>query len=165
MELVLALGGNLGDVPATFAWVGSQLRRQFALLARSSLYLTEPQGPPQPPFYNAALLLEVTTHPLQLLALCQDLERRAGRDREREQRWGPRPLDLDLLLAPGLVLLHPRLELPHPRLALRRFALLPAAEVAPHMVHPRLGKALAQLAEGMPSEGQTCARVGPFPAF
>jgi len=163
MELVLGLGGNCGEVLRTFAWAATALESRFVIRRRSSVYLTDPVGPSQPPFYNAALLLEVAVHPLELLAFCQGLEEAAGRKREKEVRWGPRPLDLDLLLAPGLVLCHPHLELPHPRLHQRRFALLPAAEVFPNLRHPRLHRTLEELASLLAEEGQRCSRLGPFP--
>jgi len=163
MELLLGLGGNLGNVPATFAWAFAQLQQKMPILRCSSLYLTEPQGPPQPSFFNAVLLLSLHQHPLELLAFCQALEAQAGRHRQEEVRWGPRPLDLDLLLVPGVVLEHPQLQLPHPRLAQRPFALIPAAEVAPMFVHPRLHQPLSALASAFPAQGPACQRIGPFP--
>jgi 2-amino-4-hydroxy-6-hydroxymethyldihydropteridine diphosphokinase len=163
MEILLGLGGNLGQVLEAFAGAATALAARFPVRRRSSVYLSEPLGPPQPPFYNAALLVEITVHPLELLAYCQALEEAFGRGREQEGRWGPRSLDLDLLLAPGLVLRHPQLELPHPRLHQRRFALLPAAEIAPGLRHPRLQRTLEELAALVPEEGQRCSRLGPFP--
>lgn len=163
MELLLGLGGNTGNVLAAFAWVAEEIARAARWIAASRLYLTEPVGPPQPPFYNAAVLLELGEDPLRFLSRCQRWEEEAGRVRRGTDRWGPRPLDLDLLLAPGVVMVGPRLELPHPRLAKRRFALLPAAELAPLWVHPRLGKTLAELASSLPEQGQGCQVVGPFP--
>jgi 2-amino-4-hydroxy-6-hydroxymethyldihydropteridine diphosphokinase len=71
----------------------------------------------------------------------------AGRDRAQEERWGPRTLDLDLLIADSAVCRGPGLELPHPRFHLRRFALEPAAEVAPRWIHPLIGLTIEALAE------------------
>lgn len=163
MELILGLGGNVGNVKATFACVARKIATKARILAASSLYLTEPLGPPQPPFVNAALLLELREHPLSFLRHCQKWEREAGRVREAETRWGPRPLDLDLLMAPGVVVVGPELTLPHPRFAKRRFALVPAAEVAPHWLHPRVRQSLAALASALPRGRQSCERVGAFP--
>lgn len=163
MKLLLGLGGNRGDVVKTFAWAARQIQAHAPILAASSLYLTAPVGPPQPPFYNAVLLLELEEDPFCFLQRCQQWEREAGRVREAETRWGPRPLDLDLLMVPGVVVVRPELTLPHPRFALRRFALLPAAEMAPFWLHPRLRQSLAQLASALPAEGQPCQRVGAFP--
>lgn len=163
MDLVLGLGGNLGEVLRTFAWVAAEIAKLFPVKACSQVYLTEPIGPKQPMFFNAALLLELQRSPLELLELCQQWEREAGRNRDREIPWGPRPLDLDLLVTPQVVMAHPRLQLPHPRLAQRRFALLPAAEVAPNLLHPLLHRSLAQLAGDPKLSGQSCQVTGPFP--
>lgn len=165
MELILGLGGNQGEVAATFAWVAGEIGQHAKILAASSLYLTDPVGPPQAPFLNAALLLELAEDPFRFFARCQTWEHLAGRNRQGERRWGPRPLDLDLLMAPGVVMVSPELVLPHPRLAERRFALLPAAELAPSWVHPRLGQTLAELLAALPAQGQACQRLGPFPGL
>ncbi len=163
MQLVIGFGGNRGDVAGAFAGAAAGLASELRVLARSGLWHSAPQGPPQDDFTNAALFVETATHPLALLALCQRLEAAAGRDREHETRWGPRTLDLDLLLAPGLVIESATLALPHPRLAERRFALAPAAEVAPGWLHPRLHRTLAELANTPAILAQRCERVGPFP--
>ncbi len=163
MLLIVGLGGNQGDVGGAFAAAATALGRRFRVRAASSLWRSAPLGPAQPDFLNAALLLEVDCDPLRLLACAQRIEGAAGRDRGAEVRLGPRPLDIDLLLAPGVVVESPALTLPHPRLAGRRFALLPAAELAPEWVHPRLHRTLADLAAALPAEGQRCERVGRFP--
>jgi 2-amino-4-hydroxy-6-hydroxymethyldihydropteridine diphosphokinase len=164
VQLVIGLGGNRGDVAGAFAGAAAGLASELRVLARSGLWRSAAQGPPQDDFTNAALLVETATHPLALLALCQRLEAAAGRDREQETRWGPRTLDLDLLLAPGLVIESAALALPHPRLAERRFALAPAAEVAPGWLHPRLHRTLAELANTPAILAQRCERVGSFPS-
>ncbi len=164
MRVLLSLGGNQGQVSQAFAAALAALAGRFPLGARSSLWRSAPLGPPQPDYLNAAVLLEVDVHPLRLLALCHHLEAQAGRDRRNETRHGPRPLDLDLLLAESLVLEGPALTLPHPRLAERRFALLPAAEVAPTWRHPRLHTTLEELARRLEAQEQRCQRLGPLPA-
>lgn len=164
MLVLLGLGGNQGDVAAALAAATAALEHRFRLIARSALWRTAPLGPPQPDYLNAALLLDVDCDPLRLLACAQQLEAAAGRDRGREQHLGPRPLDIDLLLVPGLVVESPALELPHPRLAGRRFALLPAAELAPEWIHPREHCTVAALAAALDAEAQPCERLGPFPA-
>jgi len=163
METLIGLGGNLGDVPRAFSRAREGLARRCRVEACSGVWRSAPLGPPQPDFCNAALLVSFECHPLELLALCLGLEIEAGRDRSGEQHWGPRALDLDLLLSPGLVVAAPRLELPHPRLHLRRFALLPACELVPGWVHPRQHRTLAELAAALDPEGQPCVRTGPFP--
>ena len=163
MQLVIGLGGNRGDVARTFSRALGALARDLCVLARSGVWRSAPQGPPQPDYLNAAVLVETDRHPAELLALCQRLETAAGRDRTREERWGPRTLDLDLLLAPGLVIESIALTLPHPRLAERRFALAPAAEAAPGWRHPRLHRTLAELDARPAILAQRCERIGPFP--
>jgi 2-amino-4-hydroxy-6-hydroxymethyldihydropteridine diphosphokinase len=163
VQVLLGLGGNQGDVGSAFAAAAASLARRFRLLGCSSVWRTAPLGPPQPEYLNAALLVEVDAAPLALLAFCQRLEAEAGRDRAVEARLGPRALDVDLLLAPALVVASPALTLPHPRLAERRFALLPSCELVPGWVHPRLHRTLATLAATVATAGQACRRVGPFP--
>ncbi len=163
MQLLIGFGGNQGDVAAAFSGALRALRRDARVAACSGLWRSAPEGPPQADFLNAALLVEFGGHPLALLAICRRLEAAAGRSRAGDERWGPRPLDLDLLLAPGVVISCAPLELPHPRLAGRRFALAPAAELAPDWVHPRALRTVAELATAPGVAAQRCDRLGPFP--
>jgi len=104
-------------------------------LARSSDYRTPPWGfADQPPFINAVIAVATSLSPRDLLARALKIERAFGRDRERERRWGPRTLDLDLLAYDDLVLHSPDLTLPHPRMFERAFVLVPLAEIAPDRV-------------------------------
>jgi 2-amino-4-hydroxy-6-hydroxymethyldihydropteridine diphosphokinase len=108
------------------------------LVARSSLFLSEPLGPQdQPDFINAAAAIETTLDPLSLLEVLQEIEQRHARKRERH--WGPRTLDLDLLLYGDAHIRHPDLTVPHPAIAERSFVLLPLEEIAPELVIPGLG--------------------------
>lgn len=165
MRLLIGLGGNCGDVLESFAAAVAGLAREANVIARSGVWRSAPLGPPQPDFLNAVVLVEVTAHPDALLALCQRLEAEAGRARAREPRYGPRPLDLDLLIAPRLAIESPTLTLPHPRFAERRFALAPAEEVAGDWIHPRLHRTLKTLAESPVVASQRCDLAVPSSAW
>lgn len=162
VRILLGLGGNVGDVRDAFVRAAAALEARFGPLERSSLWRSAPVGPAQPEYLNAALLARIDCHPLRLLAICQALESGAGRDRAAEPRWGPRPLDLDLLISPDAVIESPGLTLPHPRLHERAFALFPAAELAPGWLHPRLRRTLSALAAEHGRDAR-CERLGPFP--
>jgi len=140
----VGLGANLGDREDT-------IRRAVALVddlagvsvvGVSSLRETEPWGPvEQPRYLNGAVAVETDLPPRELLDALLDVERRLGRARDDEERWGPRTIDLDLLLYGDLVLDQPGLDVPHPRLHERRFALEPLAELAPDVLVPGRGTA------------------------
>jgi len=149
-EALLALGGNVGDVRSTFDRAVALLcdGAEVRLKARSSDYRTPPLGvADQPPFVNAAIAVTTSLAPHALLARAIAVERALGRDRRRERRWGPRPIDIDLLAYDDLVLHDGELTLPHPRLFERAFVLVPLAEIAPERVIAgvRIGDALARL--------------------
>jgi 2-amino-4-hydroxy-6-hydroxymethyldihydropteridine diphosphokinase len=131
---IIALGGNVGDVRATFKKAIANIcgMAQAALLARSSDYATPPWGEAnQPRFINACIEIETALDPHALLFTLQKVEQKFGRDRSKEQRWGPRTLDLDLIAYDDVRLDRPELTLPHPRLFERAFVLVPLAEIAP----------------------------------
>jgi 2-amino-4-hydroxy-6-hydroxymethyldihydropteridine diphosphokinase len=153
-EALIALGGNLGDARATLdraitAFCDGDVVR---LRARSSDYRTPPWGvEDQPPFINLCIIVATSLAPRDLLARALEVERAFGRDRARERRWGPRPLDIDLLAYDGMTLDGPDLILPHPRLFERAFVLVPLAEIAPDRSIE--GKTPAQALHGVSSEG------------
>lgn len=133
--IVLGLGGNIGSEAAIldrFRSVRSALM-ELGTVRSASLYRTAPIGPEQAPFLNSALAVHaLDLEPIELLATTRELERLLGRDRTREVHWGPRRIDLDVLLWGARVLHLPppeALEVPHPRLAQRRFALAPLADL------------------------------------
>lgn len=159
LRIVLGLGGNVGDVGASFARAVAALREGLGEVSVSSAWRSRAVGPEQPEFTNAALLLVTDVRPSALLVRCQDLEAAAGRDRARGAHWGPRPLDLDLLIAEDLVLESPALTIPHPHFHRRRFALLPAAELVPDWIHPRRHRSLADLAAALDPASQPCERL------
>jgi len=149
-DALVALGGNVGDVRETIdrAIAAFCNGREARLLQRSSNYRTPPWGvEDQPPFVNAAIAVETTLSPAALLARAQSIERALGRDRTRERRWGPRPIDIDLLAVDDVAMATSELTLPHPRLLERAFVLVPLAEIAPDRVIGgiRVRDALARL--------------------
>jgi 2-amino-4-hydroxy-6-hydroxymethyldihydropteridine diphosphokinase len=136
-EALVAFGGNVGDVRNTFDRALEKFCDGVAvrLAARSSNYSTPPWGGvDQARFINLCILVETTLTPQALLARAQAVERVFGRDRATELRWGPRPLDIDLLAYDDIVLDEQNLTLPHPRLFERAFVLVPLAEIAPDRV-------------------------------
>jgi 2-amino-4-hydroxy-6-hydroxymethyldihydropteridine diphosphokinase len=149
-EALLGLGGNLGDVRATLDRAVATLcdGREVRLVARSSDYLTPPWGvADQPPFVNLALVVETTLPPRALLDRALRVEAMFGRDRAKEQRWGPRTLDIDIIAYGAIETEEPGLTLPHPRLFERAFVLAPLAEIAPDRVigGVKIADALARL--------------------
>jgi len=132
-EAFIALGGNVGDVRATFERAIAMLCDGAAvrLRARSSDYRTPPWGvTDQPSFVNAVIAVATSLPARALLARLQACEQALGRDRGSERHWGPRVIDLDLLAYDDLVLHEGDLTLPHPLLFERAFVLAPLAEIA-----------------------------------
>lgn len=146
-KCAIALGSNLGNSLATLKAALETLDNTpgITLKSQSNWYLTAPVGPPQPDYINACAVLNVQLTPQQLLEILLTIETQLGRI--RREKWGPRTLDLDLLLFDRLILETPRLTLPHPRMLERAFVLVPLAEIAPDWVHPVAQRAIAQLAQ------------------
>ncbi|SHJ65066.1 2-amino-4-hydroxy-6-hydroxymethyldihydropteridinediphosphokinase [Bradyrhizobium lablabi] len=133
-DVLIGLGGNVGDVRATFQKAIANIcgMTQAALVARSSDYVTPPLGnEEQDPFINACIEIETSLDPHALLFTLHKIEHKFGRDRTRERRWGPRTLDLDLIAYDDVSIQKPELTLPHPRLFDRAFVLVPLVEIAP----------------------------------
>jgi 2-amino-4-hydroxy-6-hydroxymethyldihydropteridine diphosphokinase len=141
----VGLGSNLGDRAAYLLLGLSALSRlpKTHLLRLSPVYETDPVGPPQPPYLNMVAELETELSPKGLLAEMLRIEKALGR--ERRERWGPRTLDLDLLLYGDLVLEEEGLSVPHPRLHERAFVLVPLLDLLPEGRHPLLGQSFAEL--------------------
>ena len=139
----VGIGGNLGDVETTLAealWAIEALP-MTTLQRQSAFYRTPAWGKTdQPDFLNAAVELRTRLAPKVLLDALLEIERRFGRDRATEERWGPRALDLDLLLFGDGPHAEPGLQLPHPRMHERAFVLVPLAEIAPDVVVPGRGR-------------------------
>jgi len=130
-DALVGLGGNLGDVAATFRAALARLAAGgVRVVARSSIWRTPPWGKTdQPAFLNACVRVETALSPHELLALCLSTETALGR--VRTEKWGPRTLDLDLLDVAGVTLATPDLTLPHPFVAERAFVLVPLCEIVP----------------------------------
>ena len=139
MRAYVGLGSNLGEREATLwkALEGLGATEGIEVLAVSSFRETDPVGVvDQPRFVNAVAGLETSLSPRELLERLLDVERSLGRDRAVEERWGPRTLDLDLLLYGGESIDEPGLEVPHPRLTERAFVLEPLLELDPDLRLP-----------------------------
>lgn len=137
----IGLGSNLDDPRQQVARALRELAElpDTTLAAQSSLYRSAPMGPPdQPAYINAVARLETRLAPEALLDALQAIEARHGRLRG-DERWGPRTLDLDILLYADVRIDNPRLQVPHPGLAERNFVLQPLAEIAPDLDIPGLG--------------------------
>ncbi|RMG30490.1 MAG: 2-amino-4-hydroxy-6-hydroxymethyldihydropteridine diphosphokinase [Gammaproteobacteria bacterium] len=144
----MGLGSNLGDPVRQLVQAQAALaaRDDLDLVRCSSLYRTPPMGPPgQPEYVNAVAMLRTHLAPEALLDRLQAIERRQGRVRSGP-RWGPRTLDLDVLLYGRHRIHTPRLEVPHPGIASRAFVLVPLAELAPELDVPGLGRVSVLLA-------------------
>jgi 2-amino-4-hydroxy-6-hydroxymethyldihydropteridine diphosphokinase len=144
---LVGLGSNLGDRRRTLdAAIRALGEMPGVAVERVSSFLeTEPVGGPpgQGMYLNAAVALETTLDPFQLLGVLKQIESRFGR--VRTIRWGARTLDLDLLLFDEAIIDTPELSVPHPRLASRRFVLEPLAEIAPLAVEPVTKRTIAEL--------------------
>lgn len=148
-QVVLGLGANLGDRGGTISQAIAELASwpDVTLLAQSPLYVTPPAGgPPQPDYWNGAVLILTSNQIFLLLQRTLDLERKLGRIRPDPIRWGPRTIDIDVLWVEGLVLDEPGLSVPHPRLGERVFALRPLLDVVPEAKDPRTGEPYAGFA-------------------
>lgn len=154
MTAYIAMGANLGDRASNiFNAVARLSRTQGIRIGRvSSLIETPAVGGPanSPPFLNAAMQLQTALQPQALLAALLETERGLGR--VRKEHWGPRAIDLDLLLYGDQVLSMPQLTVPHPLMHTRRFVLEPLAEIAPQAIHPILNQSVEVLLRQLPQD-------------
>ncbi|MBI5067998.1 MAG: 2-amino-4-hydroxy-6-hydroxymethyldihydropteridine diphosphokinase [Deltaproteobacteria bacterium] len=152
MRAFLGVGSNEGDRWGHLARALRALRAVpgVAWVRPSSVWETAPVGPPQPPYLNAALEAETGLEAPVLLRAMQEIEAAAGR--VRRERWGPRTLDLDLLLLGDETVDEPGLRVPHPELARRAFVLRPLAELCPERMVPGAGRSVAALLAACPPQ-------------
>lgn len=164
MRVHLSLGSNLGDRAAQLgaALAGLNQIPGVRVMAASNSYETEPLGEvEQPAFLNVAAEIETDLAPLELLNAAQALEKRLGR--KPSYRWGPRSIDIDVILWGSLVMATERLTLPHGAFRERAFVLAPLAEIAPDAIDPVTGKTVAELAAAPGSLGhvEMLGRIAP----
>ena len=154
MQVYIALGSNLGNKRRNLITAAALLaERAGEVGAISSFYETEPWGfESEHSFLNAALMLETTLAPLDLLRLTQEVERELGRTAKTDSVYHDRLIDIDLLLYGEEVIDQPGLQIPHPLMHRRAFVMTPMAEIAPEVVHPVLGKTMKALSDLLESE-------------
>jgi 2-amino-4-hydroxy-6-hydroxymethyldihydropteridine diphosphokinase len=146
-RVYLSLGSNVGEREENLKRALRALEREHVhVLAQSSIYETEPQGMVQQRwFLNLAVECETPHFPLQLLKVIERIQRELGRERGAGAvRWGPRAIDIDILLFGNLMMATPQLTIPHPRMLERRFVLEPLLEIAPELRHPETREALSK---------------------
>jgi 2-amino-4-hydroxy-6-hydroxymethyldihydropteridine diphosphokinase len=147
----IALGSNLGNRAANLRTALEMLAQTagISITAVSAIYETAPVGgPEQDPYLNACAALVTKLTPTRLLLMMLDIEKKMGR--VRKVRWGPRIIDLDLLLYGEIMMNTPLLELPHPRMSERDFVLIPLADIAPNQIIPGLNQTVALILAGRP---------------
>ena len=152
-QCAIALGSNLGDSLNILETAIEKLSQTsgVTLNTYSRWYRTLPIGPPQPDYFNGCALLTVQLTPQELLIILLEIEQQFGR--VRGKRWGPRILDLDILLYDNLVLDTPDLKIPHPHMKERAFVLFPLAEIAPNWIEPISQKNILQLLQNVDCSG------------
>ncbi|MGC8810542.1 MAG: 2-amino-4-hydroxy-6-hydroxymethyldihydropteridine diphosphokinase [bacterium] len=151
MLTYIGIGSNLGDSLANcrqaIQAIGAEKGNK--IVACSSFYITEPVGSKdQNWFVNAVIAVETNFSPRQLIEFLMNIEENMGR--KRKERWGPRVIDLDILFYENLICQEDNLQIPHPEMVKRRFVLQPLKDIAPQLVHPKLGKTVSELLDELP---------------
>jgi 2-amino-4-hydroxy-6-hydroxymethyldihydropteridine diphosphokinase len=152
-KCAIALGSNLGDSLSILNQTIDRINTspQIELIAVSSWYITTPIGPPQPDYLNGCAIVWTSLAPLEFLNTLHAIESQFGR--VREEVWGARTLDLDLLLYGDEIIDTPDLQVPHPRMTERGFVLVPLAEIAPDAIDPKSGDSILVLRNKLKCSG------------
>lgn len=151
----IGLGSNLNDRMKNLNKAIELIKKESSIrvLKNSSVYQTEPVGmKDQPCFLNMALEVETQLSPFELLDFLQGVEKKMGRKKER--KWGPRNIDLDILLYENKITNSAELTLPHPQVHLRKFVLIPLAEITKDKVHPLLKKTIPELLQDLKEDSK-----------
>lgn len=157
MAAFIGFGSNVGDRIGNIvdALIRLQANENITITKISGLYETEPVGfVEQDDFINGVVCIDTTLSPMDLLAVCRSIERKLGR--QRSIHWGPRTIDLDILLYDGLVQKTKELTIPHQELAHRRFVLQPLADIAADAVDPTCGKKISRLLSETKDKSRIC---------
>lgn len=146
----IGIGSNLGEREENCERaIGLLEEKGTRVIKRSSMIETEPWGvTDQPAFINMAIQIETELSPVELLKLLKETEKEVGR--RPGMRWGPRVIDLDILLIDDLVIKSDRIEVPHPQIRNRDFVLRPLAEIAPDLIHPVFKKTIGEMVQEIP---------------
>ena len=154
-RVFVGLGSNRGDRAAMLRKAAESIRRlpETSDVAASAVFETDPFGiVQQPRFLNAVMEIETALEPGALLKAAKDIEVALGRT--RSERWGPREIDIDILLYDGVVFKDETVEVPHPGLAERRFVLVPFRDIGPDVVHPVSGLTVEEMAAACSDRGR-----------
>lgn len=147
----LALGANVGDCKKSIAQAVQYLEKSVTNIRVAPLYVTKAVGyTDQPDFFNTVLVGQTSLSPEELLVFVKGIEKKVGR--VFRFRWGPREIDIDIILYDDLVLDTPTLTIPHPRFSERDFVLKPLSDLAPDVVDPRSKKTIHKLLQQLPAD-------------
>ena len=151
-RVFIGLGSNEGDRLENISHAAKRLATTpgIRLVQMAPVHETEPIGPSQPDFLNTVIACNTTHEPEELLHILKKLEQQLGRV-PSAQRWGPRPIDLDILLYDDRIMATPTLQIPHAQMHRRRFVLEPLAQLAPTLVHPVLRRSISDLLAALPA--------------
>lgn len=148
-KVFIALGGNVGNVPRNFDMAIEKITAMLGtVIKQSSLYKTEPWGNKnQDYFLNKVIEVETKQEPDEVLANILSIEKMMGRNRNKDEQFAPRSIDIDILFYGTKIINENNLVVPHPRLHLRNFVLTPLMEIEPDFIHPLLKKSIIDLSE------------------